>query len=279
MGKKISNDLLRRTEILARILNGECLTKLSAAEDYEVEEVTITRDLQYFRSLGLEIFSRKKGITLFSKVKTDYLALLTSEYLATKPYPDLLLTPIKNFSKIDVRFFQHIVLTTKAINEFRIISVSYKKLSDGSEQKYLLKPIKLVENNSNWILHAFKNDETILKTFYLSRITSLQLTDKKFILNKVPEKEEIFFDIILKFIPEVEQEFIYKLWFDEFEIEKDDKGSIILKTKQPITNRLASWCISWWDAIEVVHPVELKAYINDMIKYYQLKNPCQNISV
>jgi len=97
--------------------------------------------------------------------------------------------------------------------------------------------------------------------------------DKKFILNKVPEKEEKIFDIILKFIPEVEQEFIYKLWFDEFEIEKDEKGSILLKTKQPITNRLASWCISWWDAIEVIQPVELKDYIKEMIKYYQSKNP------
>ncbi|NCQ17936.1 MAG: hypothetical protein COW85_00740 [Ignavibacteria bacterium CG22_combo_CG10-13_8_21_14_all_37_15] len=273
MGKKISNDLLRRTEILARILNGECLSKLSVAEDYKVEEVTITRDLQYFRTLGLEIFSRKKGITLFSKVKTDYLALLTSEYLSIKMYSDFMLTPIKNFSKIDALFFQHIVLMTKAVNESLIISVSYKKISDGSEQKYLLKPLKLVENNSNWILHAFKNDETILKTFYLSRITGLQLMDKKFILNKVPEKEEKIFDIILKFIPEVEQEFIYKLWFDEFEIEKDEKGSILLKTKQPITNRLASWCISWWDAIEVIQPVELKDYIKEMIKYYQSKNP------
>jgi predicted DNA-binding transcriptional regulator YafY len=265
-------ETIRRAELLARLLNSEIITKQQVADEYKVEEITISRDLNFFRSLGLEIFSRKKGITLFSKVKTDYLALLTSEYLSIKMYSDFMLTPIKNFSKIDALFFQHIVLITKAVNESLVISVSYKKLSDDTEQKYLLKPLKLVENNSNWILHAFKNDETILKTFYLSRITGLQLTSKNFILNKVPVKEEKVFDIILKFIPEVEQEFIYKLWFDEFELEKDDQGSIILKTKQPITNRLASWCISWWDAIEVIQPVELKDYIKEMIKYYRLTN-------
>ncbi|MCK9426140.1 MAG: WYL domain-containing protein [Ignavibacteriaceae bacterium] len=272
MGKKISNDLLRRTEILARILNGECLTKLSAAEDYKVEEVTITRDLQYFRTLGLEIFSRKKGITLFSKVPKDFLTNFVSEYLSLISYSDYFLPPIKKFSKIDSAFFQHIVLLTKAINDSKLLSISYKKLSDNTSNDYLLKPLKLAENNGNWILHAFKNDETILKTFYLSRITNLRLTSKKFILDKVPQKEEKIFDIVLKFIPEVEQEFIYKIWFDEFELEKDEKGSILLKTKQPITNRLASWCISWWDAIEVLQPLELKDYIKEMIKYYQTKN-------
>lgn len=78
-------------------------------------------------------------------------------------------------------------------------------------------------------------------------------------------------EIILKFVPQVEQELYYKIWFEDFEIEKQSDGHIILRTSQPITNRLAAWCISWWDAMEIIQPKELKKYIKEMIdNYYKL---------
>jgi len=74
---------------------------------------------------------------------------------------------------------------------------------------------------------------------------------------------------VLRFSPEVENEIYYKIWFDEFEIIKDSEGYIILKTEQPITNRLAAWCVSWWDKIRITSPIELEAQINQMIKAYK----------
>ena len=40
-----------------------------------------------------------------------------------------------------------------------------------------------------------------------------------------------------------------------------------------ITNKIASWCISWWNMLEIIEPIELKNYINEMEKAFNDKNP------
>ena len=269
MAKSYSNESIRRFELLARILNGEQITKIKAAEDYSVEEITISRDLQFFRSLGIEVLSRKNGIEIFNKVKNEHLIRFASEYFTLKMNSDYFTKSVKVFSKVDRNFYQQIVLLTKAIKESRIIKLTYQRLSDDKIKEYTLKPIRLVESNNNWILHAIKEDEIILQLFYLSRIINFQPTNKRFeIPTEIDENKEKY-EIVLRFSPEVENEIYYKIWFDEFEIEKDKDGFIILKTWQPITNRLASWCVSWWDKINIVYPKNLKNHIKEMINAYR----------
>ena len=269
MAKSYSNESIRRFELLARILNEERITKTEAAEDYSVEEITISRDLQFFRSLGIEVLSRKNGIEIFNKMKSEHLIRFASEYFALKMNSDYFTKSVKVFSKVDKNFYQQIVLLTKAIQESRVVKITYQRLSDDEIKSYTLQPLRLVESNNNWILHAIKEDEIVLQLFYLSRI---QLTSKKFAIPiEIDENKEIY-EIALRFSPEVENEIYYKIWFDEFEITKDKDGYIILKTKQPISNRLASWCVSWWDKIEIKSPDELLVRIQQMIKNFKSKN-------
>ena len=272
MAKSYSNESIRRFELLARILNEERITKTEAAEDYSVEEITISRDLQFFRSLGIEVLSRKNGIEIFNKMKSEHLISFASEYFALKMNSDYFTKSVKVFSKVDKNFYQQIVLLTKAIQESRVVKITYQRLSDDEIKSYTLQPLRLVESNNNWILHAIKEDEIVLQLFYLSRIISFQLTSKKFAIPiEIDENKEIY-EIALRFSPEVENEIYYKIWFDEFEITKDKDGYIILKTKQPISNRLASWCVSWWDKIEIKSPDELLVRIQQMIKNFKSKN-------
>ncbi len=272
MAKSYSNESIRRFELLARILNEERITKTEAAEDYSVEEITISRDLQFFRSLGIEVLSRKNGIEIFNKMKSEHLIRFASEYFALKMNSDYFTKSVKVFSKVDKNFYQQIVLLTKAIQESRVVKITYQRLSDDEIKSYTLQPLRLVESNNNWILHAIKEDEIVLQLFYLSRIISFQLTSKKFAIPiEIDENKEIY-EIALRFSPEVENEIYYKIWFDEFEITKDKDGYIILKTKQPISNRLASWCVSWWDKIEIKSPDELLVRIQQMIKNFKSKN-------
>ena len=269
MAKSYNNESIRRFELLARILNEERITKTEAAEDYNVEEITISRDLQFFRSLGIEVLSRKNGIEIFNNVRNEHLIRFAAEYFALKMNSDYFAKSVKVFSKIDKNFYQQIVLLTKAIQETRIVKITYQRLSDDEIKGYILQPLRLVESNNNWILHAIKEDEIVLQLFYLSRIIRFQLTSKKFAIPiEIDENKEIY-EIALRFSPEVENEIYYKIWFDEFEIEKDKDGFIILKTWQPITNRLASWCVSWWDKINIVYPKNLKNHIKEMINAYR----------
>jgi predicted DNA-binding transcriptional regulator YafY len=264
MGKQNLSETNRNIELLARLLNGEQISKQQAAAFYNVEEITISRALQYYRSLGIEAFGRKSGIIIQNRPKKDDLVALASYYLSLKLNSDYFSSSIKTYSKIDPKFFSKIILAAKAVTEEVLIKLEYQKLTDNINSLYYLKPYKLRESNNNWILHAIKENETTLKTFYLSRVKNISLTQKKFKKEIVEEQSGEIKEIVLKFVPQVEQELYYKIWFDDFEIEKQLDGFLILRTNQQITNKLAAWCISWWDAMEIVKPYELKKYIRDM---------------
>lgn len=272
MSKNRYTETNRNIELLARLLNGEQITKQQAADFYNVEEITISRALQYYRSLGIEAFGRKSGIIIQNRPKKEDLVALSSYYLSLKLNSGYFSSSIKTYSKIDPRFFSKITLAAKAVTEEILLNIEYQKLTDNLTSLYTLKPYKLIESNNNWILHAVKEGETTLKTFYLSRIKNITFTQKKFKKEFTENKSGDTKEIVLKFVPSVEQELYYKIWFEDFEIEKQSDGHIILRTNQPITNRLAAWCISWWDAIEILRPVELKKYINEMIEDYKVKN-------
>lgn len=211
MAKNYSNESIRRFELLARILNGEDVTKTQAAEDYKVEEITISRDLQFFRSLGIEAFSRKDGIKIFNAPNKENLISFTSEYFALKMNSDYFRKSVKVFSRVDKNFYPQIVLLTKAIQGSRIVNITYKRLSDDEVKTYILKPIRLVESNNNWILHAVKKDETLLQLFYLSRIINFEITKNKFEKPKEVEEAGEKYEIVLRFSPEVENEIYYKI--------------------------------------------------------------------
>lgn len=272
MFKSNLSEANRNIELLAFLLNGEQITKQEAADMFNVEEITISRALQYYRSLGIEAFGRKTGIKILNKPKKDDLVALASYYVSLKLNSDYFSNSIKIYSKIDPKFFSKIIIFAKAVKEGIVVKIEYQKLTNNITAEYILKPYNLIEINNNWILHAVKENETILKTYYLSRIKNLSLTQKKFKKEIVEEKSDELKEIVLKFVPQVEQELYYKIWFEDFDIEKQPDGYIILRTNQPITNRLASWCISWWDAIEILKPLELKTYINEMIEDYKSKN-------
>ena len=47
---------------------------------------------------------------------------------------------------------------------------------------------------------------------------------------------------------------------------------VILTTQQPLTNTLAGWCLSWWDKIEIIEPIELKDKILKMVNAFLQRN-------
>ena len=273
--KSYVEDILRRSELLARVMNGEVLSKGDASELFKVSEITINRDIKALREMGISIFSKKNKLILEESPRTPELIAIASDYLPLKLNSDVFHKQVKVYSKSDKKdFFSKLVLLSKAVDESLIIDLTYKRFYDNKISEYKLYPVRLTSVGLNWILHAFKAGEDIIKSFYLSRIEKLKLTDKKFNKLALPREKEEILDIELKFDSRVRDEILDKIWFESFELEETD-GFIILKTKQPITNSLAAWCISWWDTIEIVKPGQLKNYIKEMIVDFQ-KNGLKN---
>lgn len=270
--KSYIDDIIRRSELLARIMNGEEMSKADAAGLFKVSEITINRDIKVLRSSGIRIYSKKNKLILEEIPSTSELISIASDFLPLKLNSDVFHKQIKVYSKSDKKdFFSKLILLSKAVDEGLTIELIYKRFYDSKIIEYELHPVRLINNELNWILQAVKKGEDEIKSFYLSRIKKLKLTEDKFRKLSIPKENKALMDIELKFDSRVRDEIIDKIWFDSFELEEIE-GYVILKTKQPITNTLAGWCISWWDAIEIVKPLGLKTYINEMIDDYKIKD-------
>ena len=269
-----SKDYFRQIEILANCLNGAELSKSDYADYYEVSEITINRDLEYLRKKGIQIFSRKGKVQVIEKPATKLLQSLAADYLPVKLNSDVFLKSVMALSKNKRNnFFQYLTLLAKSFNEKLIVNIDYQRLSDNEIHKYEIQPERLFTNEMNWIFQGIKKGESLIKSFHVSRIKALRLTDKKYKKPDIPNAPEENYKMIFRFSPDMESEIMDKIWFENFEDPyKDKDGYIILKTEQPITNKLAGWCISWWDKLEIIEPVELIQHISKMYDSFTANN-------
>lgn len=270
---KYFTETLRQIEILSQILNGKICSKADLAEEFDVTEITINRDMRVLRELGIQIFSKNNKVVLTAEPTSEMLTRLASEYISLKLNSEMHFNKLKVLSKhLKKNTLPWLTMLSKAVAEHKVITIKYQRLYDNKIETYDLRPTQLINIDYNWIIHACKLEDNLIQTFYVNRIIEIQPTEKNFQPIHIEEKEEDVHQIVLRFHPEIEQQVIGKIWFDEFEVEKDSDGYIVIKTKQPITNKLASWCISWWDKIEVIEPNELKSHTQNMIEEFNRVN-------
>ncbi|GAB1441455.1 hypothetical protein MASR2M39_02890 [Ignavibacteriales bacterium] len=266
------NDNMRRTEILARLINAEPLTVFDLCMEYNVSESTINRDFNYLRSDGFTTYSRKKVLFISGKPDPDKLTGYLSEYLAFKLNSKLLLDKLEALSKAgNANSFQILTLTAKAVEEKKYLRFRYERITDNIENEYLVKPVELRINEFNWSLIAVKEGETVEKLFYLSRIRDISLTDVIF-EKGTEESSDTLFDVVLRFHPDCRNGIYSKIWFPVFQLEEDNEGYITLKTSVPINKRLASWCLRWQNNITIMEPDKLKEKIREMTDLFYSSN-------
>lgn len=266
------NDNMRRTEILARLINKEPLTVFDLCIEYDVSESTINRDFNYLRSEGFSTYSRKKVLFISSKPDPGKLTGYLSEYLAFKLNSKLLLDKLEALSKAgNGNFFQILTLTAKAVEENKYLRFRYERITDNIENEYLVKPVELRINEFNWSLVAVKEGESVEKLFYLSRIKDISLTGDVFKKGSEESSDKLY-DVVLRFHPDCRNGIYSKIWFPEFHLDEDDKGYITLKTRVPINKRLASWCLRWQNNIVVLEPTKLKEKIREMTDLFYSTN-------
>ena len=272
--KKYITDTIRRVEILAKTIIGDVASKADYAEEYDVAQVTINRDLEWLRGLGIQIFSRKNKIVVIETPPKQEMIKLLAEYLPLKLNSDVFSNQVKIFTKRNrIEYLSFITLLAKAVNEGRYVNITYQRFTDEEVLSYKLKPVRLIASGFNWILHAIKEDEIILKSFYVSRMKKVTVSRNKFKVIPVYKENKEAVKMIFRFSPEVASEITDKIWFDDFNTYLDDQGYIILETIQEISIRIATWCIGWWNMIEIIEPVKLKDYIRKMYGSFSEKNP------
>ena len=269
--KKIS-DVQRRTEILKKVINNEKISKADLAFEYDVAEVTISRDLQYLRFYGIPIYSSNNQIILNGFFDSNILEKILNEYSAFLPK----ITSFRIPAVVDsTQFFINFVNIAKCIKDRKKAGIGYSYSQNKDLEEFEIFPLKLWKDNFNWKLRALDLTEEKEKIFYVNNIEMIKILGDFELyenINVEDESNSDHYNCHFRFNKEVSKEVSSKIWFDKYEIGKLKDGRVDLFTNQPISDKLAGWCISWWDQIEIKSPPELRRYISEMIEYFGKRN-------
>lgn len=267
------NEFTRQVEILANCMNGVKYSKADYAYMYGVQEITINRDLGALKRRGIQIFSKNGRVVLDAVPDQDILVEFASSYIPFKLNAGFFYNKVRTLAESDCpNYFQLLTFLSKAVTEKIMVEMKYQPLRSQEPGDYFITPVRLTHDGSNWILNAYKDDDK-LRTFYLSRIKSIELVYNQACVVCHEMSYEPEHDIVLRFDEFVEREVCEKIWFEKYELTRDRQNRVILKTRQQITNHLAAWCISWWDSLEVLEPYALKQHIHRMYSSFSSKNP------
>ncbi len=274
----------RRFEILGMVLSNNYKYKIEYFEDlYEVNNLTIKRDLRSLRNLGIAIHSIKgKGIGIFSDINDELLKDLVMHYTGMtvnkNSYDKATNLLVKKLHRKSVSF---ITVLQRSIENNFCIKIEYKKSEEKKSEVRVIQPYCIFQSDKNWRLLA--NHEGRTKQFLINKIISLNQLDKKF--KQVPRKyiDEIFstsfkswlgnerYKVRLKFLPPW-PEWVKPRQLMEFQkiIENPD-GSIEYETIVNSLKEIAIWIVSRGEGVVVLEPEELK---NKVIKIAEgvLKN-------
>ncbi len=283
----------RLFEIVYILLDKKTVTANELAEHFEVSVRTIYRDIDTLSTAGIPIYAspgKGGGIALLDdyilnksvlseKEQNEILFALQSLTVTRNPETDKVLSKLSSFFNknkinwIEVDFSpwgsnknQVCRFTTlkDAVLNYRVIEFVYVN-SSGEKIIRRVEPIKLVFKVNAWYLYGFCLYRNEYRTFKISRMSKVQVTQEHF--SKRPEQfEEIqekstqkWIDVKLK----ISSDGAYRVYdeFSEKEIIKNQDGSFTVNTSLPENKWLIGYLLSFGDDVEILEPQQIRQKI------------------
>ena len=269
--KDVRTKIKRQIELLGAVLSAkETVTIEDLAFRFNCEALTIKRDMQALRSMGIPIHSEgKKGVTLDNPPKDERIIELLENYFAVtvnehgfNKATALLVRKLKQNSTPVVTKLNN------AIEKGLITEIDYKKADAREIKTYRLEPYMIFQSEKVWRLLA--RDKGILKQFLLDRISAVRRTDAKFRKPSKKTLKEIFetsfrswlgderFKVVLKFEEPWASRIKPRQLMEAQKITDNKDGSIIFETTVNSLDEIASWIVSRGKGVIVLEPEELK---------------------
>lgn len=276
----------RLFQIVYRLLQDGRLTAPELAAQLEVSKRTVYRDIEALCEAGVPIVTEQGkggGIrlmenfvfskALMSEAEQEQL-LLAVKSLSSVTQENELITKLGalfqrngtgwlevDFSrwgqsgKPDGRFD----LIKTAILEKRVLRFQYAAASGVGSRS--VRPARLSYKSSAWYLQGFCLDRQDWRTFKLTRISALRLTDERFDETLLPPPIEIVDEpaewpmIRLRFPPAA----AFRV-YDEFEnVLQETDGSLLVTTRMPLGDGwLYGYLLSFGGAAEVIEPESVR---------------------
>jgi predicted DNA-binding transcriptional regulator YafY len=282
--KDLKTKIKRQTELLGLVIASPGRYSLYDFEEmFGVNDLTIKRDLQELRSLGIDIHSEgKKGITVFNKITADQIKSIIPQYIGIAVNQNSYDQATNLFiSKLGAKSIAIITQIQRCIENGLRIKIEYQKPEERKTESRIVDPYCIFQSEKNWRMLA-KHNESI-KQFLLSNIKSIEILEEKFKPISQKQIDEIFstsfkcwlgnerFTVKLKFLPPWPDRIKPRQFMEFQKVTEEPDGSIIYETVVNSLNEIASWIVSRGEGVIVLEPESLK---NIVIKTAQsvLKN-------
>ena len=271
--QELRNKLKRQIEILGICLSQNYeypLKTFDLADMFNVEELTIKRDLQDIRSFGIDIHStKKKGICLSNKMDESKLRELIHQYSAlcyTESYVEKSTSLM--VKRLGEKALSNMVTLQICIDKTLTAQIDYEKESEELEFRREICPVFIFQSDNYWRVLAADRDK--LKQFHLNKIIEARMTDKKFVKVLKERIEDLFkyswrswigpekYNVKLKFSSEWADRLLPKQLMDTEVITQNDDGSVIFEAIVNSLDEIATWIAGKGDGVIVLEPKELK---------------------
>lgn len=295
----------RLFQIVYLLLNKKTITAKELATYFEVSLRTIYRDIELLSTAGIPIYTKQGkggGISLVDtyvlnksllseQEQNEILFALQSLAITQSSETDNVLSKVStlfnkrhtNWIEVDVSSWgssidskNDFTMIKHAILDGRVLQLTYFNNS-GEKSIRKIEPLKLVFKVNAWYLQAFcriKNDN---RTFKLSRMSDISVTEETF-LPTVPSSLNTKTSVDQKWMPaqlRISPEGRYRV-FDEFkehEITQNPDQSFTIHTYLPESDWTIQHLLSFGHTLEVISPKKLRKQmqtkLTQMIKIYK----------
>lgn len=281
----------RLFEIVYILLDKKAVTARELADHFEVSVRTIYRDIDALSSAGVPVYANQGkggGITLLDdfvlnksvlseQEQNDILVALQNLSATRYPNIDFVLSRLSSlFKKKDLNWIEvdfspwgsdekhrkKFDLLKMAIVSNRVIMFDYFSKS-GLKSSRRAEPVKLIFKDRAWYLIAFCCERKAYRTFRITRMSNVQVTDDVFD-KKPPEEQLSGFDnapsegsinLQLKISP-VGAYRVYDDFYEE-DITLNEDGSFTITTSMPGGDWIYNYLLSFGPILEEIKPQSL----------------------
>ncbi len=301
--KKKSDDMQidRLIQIVFLLLRHENITAKQLAEELCVSTRTIYRDINILSVAGIPITSQKGfggGLSLLQGFSLDKSYFTQEEQnnivqalqiLKSSNYPDADKSLNKvaglfshnlqsEWLEIDFSYWgspekerNNITALERAIINKYVITFTYFN-AELTVTHQTVEPLKLVFKSHSWYLVAYSENKKDIRTFKMSRIRELQITNQLFD-RELPKdfsitpvyKEEYNTPV---FILHFSEKIAYKV-YDEFQekyIKKIDDGTLEVTFRYQLSDWTFLYLLSFGEYVEIIEPVEARNILKEKAK-------------
>ena len=288
----------RLIQIIFLLLRHENITAKQLAQDLGVSTRTIYRDINTLSIAGIPITSQKGyggGLSLLEGFALDKSYFTQEEQsniiqalqiLKSSHYPDADRTLNKvaglfshtlqsDWLEIDFSYWgspekerrNMTALERAVINKYVIKFTYYNSELTITEQT--VEPLKLLFKSHSWYLIAFSRHREEIRTYKLSRIRNLQITDQLFDrtlpadFSLTPAYQEDYNIPLFKL--RFSEKIAYKV-YDEFQeeyIKKLEDGTLEVTFRYQLSDWTFLYLLSFGEYVEIIEPVEARMLLKE----------------